>query len=44
MAKKEENTEKVKCPVCHAYFVDEGEICQNCEQKESKKEENEETE
>lgn len=40
MAKKK-STEKVKCPGCHAYFVEEGEQCANCEKKENH-EENEE--
>ena len=43
MAKKKE-TEKVKCPGCHAYFVEEGEVCTNCEKKENKEEEKEEKE
>lgn len=35
--------EKVKCPGCHAYFVNLGEVCSNCRgDEEADKEENEE--
>lgn len=28
--RKAKSESRVKCPNCHAYFVDEGEICNNC--------------
>ena len=36
--KKEKEVTKTKCPKCHAYFVDEGELCGNCQKKEDAKE------
>ena len=38
MAKKKE-IEKVKCPGCHAYFVEQGDLCANCQNREIKEDE-----
>lgn len=35
---EEKKKEIVKCPKCHAYFVESGKICDNCKKKAAKSE------
>lgn len=43
--KKKQDVKKVKCTGCQAYFVEEGELCDNCSKKiDEKPEEGEEEE
>jgi len=42
--KETKESVKIKCPDCHAYFVDEGELCSNCQAKQDENEEKDEEE